>query len=200
MEIANDFSLMNNLNYKYKINVYSPPVGNLPFEDISLLLKDAFAERLEAGLNFRCANYSQEDVKRYFGGESWVILAFDEENKPIGMLKLSIHKLGPFKFGTHGIVAVSSKMKGQGIGKNMFSYLEEIALTQNLAFIISDTAEQAISSVIYHEKMGFRQYAYKKYPNRTYRSLKFIKTYKKGLFFIPLVCRFGKFVTNFTCK
>ena len=52
-----------------KIKVYrSDLIPQYVFETVSELLQDAFAERREQGINFKCGMFSAQDVENEFVG------------------------------------------------------------------------------------------------------------------------------------
>ena len=152
------------------IRKVSPP----PYQDIALLLQDSFAERLREGLNFSCAIYNEEDVKRSFSKATAIIGAY-EESELIGIVMLNqvASKFG-LRYATHENLAVASKSKGLGVASKMFLELCVTAKDNNLDFVLSDTAEGATSSVKYHLRNGFRLYGKRHFPGRNYNSVTFI--------------------------
>lgn len=146
----------------------------LPYREFSLLLRDAFAERKDAGLNFACASFDQEDVKNHLSNNAVVFGAY-QDNVLVGMNVLnSIRDKFGIRFGTHELLAVANNVKHQGIGSALFKELVREAKSLKLDFILSDTAEQATSSIKYHEKNGFLIYGKSHYVGRTYDSVNFI--------------------------
>lgn len=125
-------------------------------------------------MNFTCATYNEEDVKRVFSIALTIIGAFeDEEIIGVVMLNEVSSKFG-FRFAKHENLAVASKAKGQGVASRMLTEVKKAALENNLDFVLSDTAESARSSIRYHLKNGFRIYGKRHFPGRNYDSITFI--------------------------
>lgn len=146
----------------------------LPYSELVTLLKDAYSERLEAGLNFACASFDSEDLKKHLSENAIVFGAF-KDGKLVGMNVLnSIRKKCGFKFGTSEFGAIATSHKRQGIGYRLFLERIKEARKQKLDFILSDTAVPATSAILYHKKVGFIEYGHSHYPGRTYESINFI--------------------------
>lgn len=146
----------------------------LPYEDLAEVLRDAFKERTEAGLNFLCASFNGDDLKNHLSNNAVVFGAY-HDNAIIGMNVLnSIREKYGIRFGTSEYGAIRSNYKRQGIGYALFKKRIQEAKQLGLDFILSDTAVSADSAVQYHKKVGFKIYGYSQYPNRTYLSVNFI--------------------------
>ncbi len=170
-----------------KIKKLTPP---LPYDKLSAVLRDAFQERVEAGLNFACATFTGEDLKNHLSDNS-VIFGVYQDDSLIAMNVLnSIRTKFGFTFGTEEYVAVISKAKRKGIGYALFKECIKEAQNLGLDFILSDTAVYANSAILNHKKVGFKVYGYSHYPGRVYESVNFIYplTYKGRL----LASRLGR--------
>lgn len=148
---------------------------------VSQLLYDAFEERREQGINFKCGTFSPQDVKNEFANKSgYLFLALDESNKIVGTVSLIERFKGSFKYASHDNLAISSVNKGKGIASRLF---REVLLVANLArydFLTSFTATTADSSVLFHKKNGF--VIYEKSYGSSYDSYSFIYPLKKMRF------------------
>lgn len=140
-----------------KIETYKS--GSIPehvFESVSELLHDAFEERRQQGLNFQCGLFSPEDVKAYLNERGILLVCYDDYNIPVGTLTLIPRVKGEMSYLSHDNLAISNDCKGQGIATKLFYKMMEIAKDMDVDFISSTTATTARSSVIYHQKRGFK--------------------------------------------
>lgn len=160
----------------------------LPYDELSALLKDAYKERTDAGLNFACASFCGEDLRNHLS-ENAIIFGAYESNRLVGMCVLnSINNRYRIRYGTYEYLAVNNSKKRQGIGRDFFYEMVKEAKVCELDFILSDTAVPAISAVKYHLKAGFKIYGHSHYSGRTYDSVNFILplTFKGRLFASPI--------------
>lgn len=140
-----------------KIDVYRS--GLIPqhvFETVSKLLHNAFAERREQGINFKCGLFSAQDVENEFinrGG--YLLLAINENEQIVGTVSLIERNKGGFRYVSHDNLAVSSLSKGKGVASSLFQEVLNVARREGYDFITSFTATTADSSVRYHLKNGF---------------------------------------------
>lgn len=149
-------------------------ISTPPFKEISQLLHDSFAERLKDGMNFGCATFTEDDVKRELSNATAVIGAYDN-NELIGVVVLNyiIERFG-LKYANHQFLAVASHAKGRGVASKMFAEVYNIARENQLDFIKSYTAEGAKSSISYHLKNGFKIIGKYHQEGRTYDSYVFL--------------------------
>lgn len=145
-----------------------------PYKQLSCLLKDSYAERLKAGLNFACATFDEEDLKNKLSDNAIIIGAYTE-SEIVGFVILNniTHRYG-LRYATHEYLTIADKAKHQGIASSLLKELKNTAELLKLDFILSDTAVQAASSVKYHLKNGFLPYGYSHYPGRNYDSVNYI--------------------------
>lgn len=121
---------------------------------VSNILQDAFEERKQQNIKFRCGYFTPEDVKNYLCGDFRLMIVYDGDT-PIATASLFIRKKLWFDYGGFENLAVCSKYKGQGIAKILARERVGVANDLHLDFLTSATAVNAISSVNYHKKMGF---------------------------------------------
>ena len=162
-----------------RIDVYRS--GLIPqhvFEPVSVLLQDAFAERREQGINFKCGMYSAQDVENEFiNGGGYLLLAINENEQIVGTVSLIEHNKGGFRYVSHDNLAVSSLCKGKGVASNLFREVINVTKREGYDFITSFTATTADSSVRYHLKNGF--VIYERTPGKGYDSYSFIYPLKR---------------------
>ncbi|MCQ2254511.1 MAG: GNAT family N-acetyltransferase [Bacteroidaceae bacterium] len=148
---------------------------NPPLEELASLLRDAFAERLEEGLNFSCASFSADDLKNILAADAVVIGAFDETNALLGMVVLNnILCRRKVNIAQHEYLAVAPVAKRKGVGSALFKELVAQAKKRNIDIVLSDTAKEATSSVKFHLKNGFIIFGDSHYAGRSYRSFNFV--------------------------
>lgn len=139
-----------------KIIVYKS--GSVPqpiFETASLLLWDAFEERRQAGLDFKCGTFSSQDVENQLVGGGHILVAYDENERAVGTICLLEHRKGWYRYASSPNLAVLSECKRRGVARNLFSEVLKVAREEGYDFITSCTATTADSSVALHLKMGF---------------------------------------------
>lgn len=151
-------------------------IEKLPYEEVVTLLHESFSERLEQGLNFACATFTCDELIKHISKNAIAIGAYDDTDKLVGIVFLNHIRQkfnGIIRYANHEYLAVSSTMKGRGVGTLLFKELKNIAKDLNLDFVLSNTADRAESSIRLHKKNGFITYGKCHYPNRTYDSYNF---------------------------
>ena len=146
------------------------------YEAVSCILYDAFEERRKQNIDFRCGTFSPKDVEKDLEGESYLLIAYNDE-EAVGTASLKIRKKWIFRYGTFENLGVLSSYKRKGIATQLANERIKLAEDLNLDFLASTTACNATSSVCYHKKMGF--YIYMKSYGLGYDSYSFIKPLKK---------------------
>lgn len=162
-----------------RIEVYrSDLIPQRIYETVAELLHDAFAERREQGINFKCGLFSAQDVENEFvNGGGYLLLAINENEQIVGTVSLIERNKGGFRYVSHDNLAVSSLCKGKGVASNLFLEVLNVTRREGYDFITSFTATTAESSVRYHLKNGF--VIYEKTPGKGYDSYSFIYPLKR---------------------
>lgn len=161
-----------------RIEVYrSDLIPQRIYETVAELLQDAFAERREQGINFKCGMFSAQDVENEFVNRGYLLLAINENEQIVGTVSLIEHNKGGFRYVSHDNLAVSSLCKGKGVASNLFLEVLHVTRREGYDFITSFTATTAESSVRYHLKNGF--VIYEKTPGKGYDSYSFIYPLKR---------------------
>lgn len=137
------------------------------------LLHESFKERLNDNLNFDCATFSLEELKKETN--NGVIIAVYQESSLVGMCYLLLKRVGRRQYGCHEYLAVSTKVKRGGIATSMQTVMVEIAKNMGLIMLTSSTATTAESSVKWHIKNGFIPFRVSKHGGKTYTSYHFFK-------------------------
>ena len=139
-------------------------------QDLLDLVHLAFAERKKQGLNFTCINYTIDDIKKKAEG-AWVFLAYDE-SKLVGCIFFHVYP-NKGNYGYIEVVSVHPDYKGMGIASLIFKEILNKANTLGVEYIGSDTAENAKSSVKWHQKNGFKIVRLQSSPKSNYYSYVF---------------------------
>jgi len=133
-------------------------IPNITFQYVSDIFKDACREREQQGIHFTFGSFGPEDIKvYYYKGEGYLILAQDEM-RPIGALMAMLRNKGPFKYVSHDYLGIIEAYKGKGIATMMFRNLLDVCNKASVDCITSATNINAITSVNYHCKNGFKIY------------------------------------------
>lgn len=141
------------------------------YEILYSLMKNAFKEREDQGLIFKCTQFSFSEFKKDLDGKMLIIAKRKEGNevKIVGFQKFIIEK----DYIDTGLIAVSPGNKRLGIGSLIFLRLKKTAYENNCKYMIADTAINATSSVNWHIKNGYFRYKLRSYPSTNYYSVVF---------------------------
>lgn len=144
---------------------YKTSDTNVPWNELSNIVRNAFKERTEQGLLFSCRNFSAEELKES-SGNGFVFVGKDEDNL-LGLMVLTVFSdnTGYLQF-----VATKPSLKHSGVASSLFKALIQKCKDLNLDYLGSSTADGAISSVKWHLKMGFKKYSYYSSPKTNYYS------------------------------
>lgn len=184
------------------IHTYTPDaLPNLNVcNEIAEVIQDAFRERTESGIYFSCANITGLEYKEELGN-SYVIIALDDNNKIAGTTKLLIKQKYNIKYGHWTLLAVSSKHKRKGVATLLFNELLNISQKENLAIITSNTAVTAYSSINMHLKNGFVKYSLSSSPRTNYYSVNFILPISRFNFVKnPIISNTLYFLSSLKCR
>lgn len=182
------------------VKIFPPSDESKPYARLLDVLHEAFRERLQENLNFGCATFNLEDLKR--NTENAYVITVNDGQNLLGFVSLTIREKGGIHYGVHEFLSVSPKMKRKGIGSLLFNEVLLLAKKQNLMFISSTTSVKAISSVKWHLKNGFKIFRLLSYPSTNYYSFFFIKVINYNLFaMLILSLRIPIYVTTYLlCK
>lgn len=160
--------------------------ASTPYKDLADLLHEAFQERVDSNLNFGCATFTPDDLKR--NTKDAFVVCFFDSNKPIAMGVLSARRKGLIKYGRFEFLAVSpnKQYRGKGLGSQIQRDCVFLANQLGLELVTSTTAVEAISSVRTHLRTGFKIYRIKHFPERNYISYCFYYPLKLSLINIML--------------
>ena len=167
------------MNYK----IVSYRNNSIPYDvyiTASNILHDAFEERMDQGLDFKCGHFSPNDLKSDLSGESFLFIALENNNIPVGTVSLKIRRKNGYLYGGYENLAVINTFKGKGVAACLTDELIRMSNDLQLDFITSSTACNAQSSVNFHIKKGF--VIYMKSYSKKYDSYNFILPLKKLCF------------------
>ena len=148
----------------------------ITYEQIIDLMHESFQERLDQGLKFTCSFMGVEEYKRKTDG-GIIFVAIDKDTGCLmGTAMVRIRKdENNINYGYNEYLAVSPKMKRCGIGSNLERESVCVCEENNCEYILCDTAVDAISSVKYHLKKGFKIIGLRSYSSTNYYSYLFRK-------------------------
>ena len=148
---------------------YKTSDSNVPWNELSSVLRNAFKERTEQGLLFSCRDFSAEELKES-SGDGFVFVGKDDTDKLLGLMVLTVFSdnTGYLQF-----VATEPSLKHSGVASALFKALIQKCKDLNLDNLGSSTADGATSSVRWHLKMGFKKYSYYSSPKTNYYSYVF---------------------------
>lgn len=159
---------------------------------VSDLLRDAFEERRQQNINFRCGTFTPDELQQDLKGDNYLIVAYNENDIPVGSSSLKVREKGPFHYGTLENVCVSSSAKRNGLASIIADEIKILANELKLDFLTSATACNATSSVKFHKKNGYL--IYQKSFGKDYNSYSFIQPLNKLRFFKFLPLRIAVYV------
>jgi GNAT superfamily N-acetyltransferase len=165
----------------YRIDELNNTVFTL--SDVVSLMHAAFEERTRQGLTMGGSSITEEELAQILTNA--VIFVAYSDKELLGVLTARYterqRRSGVERYCHLGYVAVAPTAKRGGIGGQLLSRLEEHAKKEDCAYIISNTAESADSSVAWHLKHGFRKLKYTKWKSRNYNSIIFRKEIKTSI-------------------
>ena len=158
------------------IHIKSLQESPFNYDDVVALLHSSFEERLEQGLRFTCSFMTVKDLQERTRNGIVLVAWSPDEKVLLGTVSMSykIDKHG-IKFGYHENLAVSPMAKRMGVGKLLFAKFVSIVSSNYCQYIISDTAVDAKSSVLWHINNGFKIIALRSFPSTNYYSYIFRK-------------------------
>lgn len=150
------------------------------WEEIARLLHDSFQERLVQGMNFTCSFFTAEELERSSRGCS-VLVALDRVANDY-LAGTVTFELQSESRAYHSNLAVAPDYKNKGIATLLLKSFVALAENKGCTYIISDTAQNATSSIIWHLKNGFIPIRLRSFPSTNYYSIVFRKQLKKHWF------------------
>lgn len=153
-----------------------PKDEHTSWEELVVLFHESFQERLDQGLNFTCSFFTPEDLERR-SEDCVVLVAIDKDCADRLVGTVSFNKLSRNK-AEHSNLAVIPSYKHAGVATQLLKALLDLAFKSGCNYIVSDTAEQATSSVKWHKKNGFYPFSLRSFGSTNYYSIIFRKQLK----------------------
>ena len=128
------------------------------YKELLALLKDAFGERVEKGINFPIYFMDVEGLKKELQDMTTLVAVETDNNKLVGTASIKFckdRKGERYAFNKHA--GVASSAKHQGIGSKLERERIRIAKEAGVDYIRTGTSVNAKSSVKWHEKNGFKK-------------------------------------------
>lgn len=147
------------------------PETSFSYEDVAALMREAFAQWDEAGLDSFLV-HARPDVIRERTDGSIVYVAF-EEDELLGTISMDII---PDRQGTHAFLkflAIRPSGKGRGLATKLGTRAIEDAEKSGCRYMLSDTSASAPWAVRWHLKLGFRKVGYASFSTNHYYSYRF---------------------------
>lgn len=149
------------------------------YEDVAELMHLAFQERLDQGLEYTSSRMIASDYERR--GESGIVLvAYDLDSMALvgtAMIHICKDEEG-VTFGDMEHMGIMPGLKRSGIGSSLEKERTRISTLHNAAYMLSDTAFKAKSSVSWHLRNGYFKWKLVSYPSTAYYSILFRKQIK----------------------
>lgn len=173
-----------------KIKVYPIEKTNVSLERVLTLIKLAFQERKEQGLNYGCLSLSldgfQEEVK-----DSMILIATDEDSDVLcgcSVLMIRCDKDGN-RFGWEKHTSVHPEYKGKGVGSLLINSLKAKAIELDCEYLGCSTAVDAESAIRVHLKNGYYIVGLKSFRSTNYYSYMFRMQLTPSCWSDPLYCK-----------
>lgn len=159
-------------------------------EQLLFLIKEAFRERKDVGLNYRCLTLSMDGFLKEIR-DSEILVAIDGDTGTIcgcTILLLRQDKDGS-RFGREKHTSVHPDYKEKGIGSMLITALREKAVENQCEYIVCSTAVEAVSAVKVHLKNGYHIVGLKSYKMTNYYSYLFRMQLTPSLWSDAAYCR-----------
>lgn len=167
------------------------------WEEIANLLHDAFQERLKQGLQFTCSFLTAKELEQKSNNCIVLIAKNKISNQLLGTV---FYERKSSQRAYHSNLAVNPTSKHLGIATKLFSAFKELASINGCEHIISDTAQQATSSVLWHKKNGFIPISLRSYGSTNYYSIVFRNQLKHHWFWSnKLFCKIHFTISSILC-
>ena len=172
------------------VSVFSIQDTEISERQIYNLIKIAFQERKEAGLNYGCLSLSFEAFLKEI--EDNVILVAVDDNLGVlcgcTMLSFRMDKHGK-RYGWERHTSVHPDYKGMGVGTMLISELKNKAIEFGCEYLGCSTAVEAESAVKVHLKNGYQIIGLKSYKSTNYYSFIFRMQLSPSRWSDPAFCK-----------
>ena len=159
---------------------------SITWDELADLLHDSFKERLAQGLRFTCSFLSAEEIKQKCkDGVVLVALNIDSGSQLVGTV--AFKKLSKSK-AEHFNLAIKPSFKHRGVATQLLNALLDLTIQNGCDHIVSDTADCASSSVLWHKKNGFYPVYLRSFSSTNYYSIVFRKQLHYHWFYSNAAC------------
>ena len=139
------------------------------YEDVIKLIRESVQERLDQGLNFIVATMSADEYREKTKDSIVIVVYRGDELLGTACSTIKTDQDGK-KYSYEEMMYVTPYCKRGGLGSKMQQKRIEIAKENGCAYTISDTAEDAKSSVKWHLKNGYNLVELRSYEKTNYYS------------------------------
>ena len=154
------------------------------------MIKTAFQERKDAGLNYGCLSLSLDGFLKEIS-DSIILVAVDKDTRTLcgcTVLLLRRDKKGVL-YGKEKHTSVHPDCKGKGMGSLLIMALREKAIEQGCDYVCCSTAVDAESAVKVHLKNGYQLVGLKSFKSTNYYSYLFRMQLKSSQWSDPSFCK-----------
>lgn len=147
---------------------------SITIEQLYVLIKTAFQERKEAGLNYVCLSMTIHEFMEELNNSIPYVAIDREANVVCGctILKIQNNKKG-LLYGLEMHTSVDPKYKNRGIGSMLINAIKAKAIEMKCAYLYCSTAISAKSAIRVHLKNGYKIVGMASYPQTNYYSYRF---------------------------
>lgn len=173
-----------------KIDIRTIEESGITHEQVLSLVKLAFQERKDAGLNYGCLSLSLEGFLKEIG-ESIIFVALDEGDGSLcGCTVLLIrHDQYGALYGREKHTSVHPDFKGMGIGSMLIKAIRDKAVEEGCEYLFCTTAIEAESAIKVHLKNGYQIVGLKSFKSTNYYSYLFRMQLKPSPWSDPAYCK-----------
>ena len=163
---------------------------NNTYEQVLSLIKLAFQERKDAGLNYTCLSLTYDSFIKE-AKDSVILVAIDEISCFLcGCILLKILRdKDNICYGKENHTSVHPDYKGQGIGSLLIAALKTKAIELGCEYLSCSTAVDAESAIKVHLKNGYQIIGLKSYKATNYYSYLFRMQLTPSRWCDPAFCR-----------
>ena len=126
--------------------------------DVYKMIQFVYKERVQQGMNFWATTVSFDDFKKEYERNSAVVfVAIDDTTAElVGSGTIYIKNKGNVRYGHLTNAVVIPKMRRCGIGSKLKEVRQQFAAQNRCKFISCTTGANALSSVLWHKKNGYK--------------------------------------------
>ncbi|OWV16432.1 hypothetical protein B7990_11885 [Fibrobacter sp. UWB4] len=164
---------------------------DITYDQIVNLMHDAFEERLQQGLNFKCSSMTVDEFKKCTE-HSAIFVAINLEDDSFlgfGVVSIKEENQNQDKYAFIQDLSISPKVKRCGIGSKLQREMVCVAQNSGCKYMECTTAVGAKSSVKYHLKQGYKIIGLTSFPTTNYYSYVFRMYLQPSIWQNGLYCK-----------